>query len=421
MIIDKRKKLDGTEYYSFSYVNEDGKRIRLSVKDHPYFTTREAAQQWASSQEAFKQSQKDMINRKLEWKKTFYNFDELLKQYAIWQRERSPNAWKNNVFHLSDYAFPWFLNTKMASNVNSWHFLFSDFNHYLRREAKTIKGDRLIAVAFANKIITSLNTFINFLQQKNLIDPSAVVKCPAFPEHMQYQKSFDSVVQDVEYKVIKHKLEAINQDSADMFALLYATGMRIGEAVGLPMNSLFKGKFEGSFDKELRKAEVSYVGYIVLESQPCERGAIRDPKTHKIERKPLKGRKTISNKNNRIIPIRDTEVWNILARRYKKQKELLEAKTYGFDAVDYLLFDGLTNGKFTSDLVKAYSNVPFSPKSAHDLRHSFATLFTGETRSFYLAKLILGHNSKVFERYLHIFESLSLEAKKNNQEIDEIG
>ena len=420
MYVNPRKKKDGSVYFSFNYFDDAGKRIRLKTSEHPYFTRLEDAEQWARSQEAFRQSQKDMIARKLAWKDTFFDFPRLLKEYTEWQKVKAPNAWKNNVLHLTLYIFPWFLDKKKASNIHQWPALYRDFNAYLRNEAVKANGKGRIALSFGANIITSLNTFTTWMQQG--IDPSInAVKCPSFPEHQLRQKSFDNVIQDVEYKVILHKLEAINQDSADMFALLYATGMRINEACSLPITALFKGRFEGSFDKELQQVGIPYVGYLVVESQSCERGVLRDPQTHKLIRKPLKGRKKIDHKHNRIIPIRTAAIWNMLAKRYKKQKELMETRVYGFDANNYLLFEGYNNKKLTADMTKVYENSAFSTKTAHDLRHSFATLFTGETRSFYLAKLILGHNSKAFERYLHIFESLSLEAKKNAQEIDEIG
>jgi len=49
--VDKRKTKRGS-YYSFSYIDESGKRIRLKKDQHPHFTRYEDAVAWAKSQKA---------------------------------------------------------------------------------------------------------------------------------------------------------------------------------------------------------------------------------------------------------------------------------------------------------------------------------------------------------------------------------
>src|SRR5690606_3377101 len=139
-----------------------------------------------------------------------------------------------------------------------------------------------------------------------------------------------------------------------------------------------------------------------------------------IARKPLKGRKKISPKNSRIIPIREKETWNVLARRYKEQKAALESKVWGRDPINYMLFEDLKYSKAKRSLESAYEGSVFTTKTWHDCRHSFCTFFVGETRSFFLARAILGHKSNAFEKYLHIYEEMTLKAKQNQQEIEEI-
>jgi len=421
MYVQKRIDKNGETYYSFSYLDDSGKRVRLSKKEHPHFRYEEEAREWAKTQTAYRQASKDFIQKKLAWKIKFYDFEPLLKRYADWQQVHAPNSWENNVYHIEQFILPWFLGEKLQNNVNGWHFLFQDFITYLRKDCRTAKGDRKISIAMANNIIHSLNSFTRFLSVHNLLDPSAAIKCTAFPEHMTNQKGFDEVILEPEFDVIYRKLEVLNQASADMFLLLYRTGMRINEALGIPMSFLFKGEMTGVLHDELKDKKISYIGYLVLESQPEGRGLKRDPETHKVNRKPLKARKLIQNKDNRLIPIRDKSVWNMLARRYKAQNEKLLKAVYGHDPINYLLFDDLTYNTLACDLRQVYKGTVFKAKGPHSCRHSFATIFTGETRSFLLAKLILGHKSKAFEGYLHLYEAISLQAKRNSQEIDEIG
>ena len=67
----------------------------------------------------------------------------------------------------------------------------------------------------------------------------------------------------------------------------------------------------------------------------------------------------------------------------------------------------------------AYEKSSMTPKSFHDTRHSFCTFFVEEHRNFFLARAILGYKSNAFERYLHIYEEMSLKAMANIQEIEE--
>lgn len=141
---------------------------------------------------------------------------------------------------------------------------------------------------------------------------------------------------------------------------------------------------------------------------------------HLVPRKPLKTKKKISPENARTIPILDKECWNVLARRYKEQKELLDKHVYGMDKVNYLLFDNLNMSRLTRTLQEAFVAKGLRPRTYHCCRHSRATYLVGETRSFFLGKAMLGHKSDIHEDYIHIFEMIALKAKQATQDIDEI-
>lgn len=420
MIIDKRVLKDGTHYYSFSYYDKEGKRVRLKKENCPNFTKLEDARAWAKSQKAHQHASKALIEQKLAWKSAFYEFESLVKKYGDWQKTQAPNTWENNILYFEQYCLPWFLGVKKQNNVNAWHFLFTEFTTYLRVEAKTARTRTQITVATANKIIHTLNSFTRFLSLHNLIDGDSAKKCPSFPEYMQNQKSIEDVISEPEFEAIHRKLSFINPASADLFLLLYRTGMRLGEALSLPISALFKGQMEGALHEELKEKHIEYIGYLVLESQCESLARSRDEKTFAHSRKPLKGRRRIHNKDSRLIPIRQKEVWNMLVRRYKEQKELLTKDLYGKEPLNYLFFDDLASTRMHVDMKEAYTATQYTVKTPHSCRHSFATLFAGETRSFFLAKMILGHKSKAFEGYMHLYEQLAQVAKRNSQEIDEV-
>lgn len=135
MYIHKRKDRRGNFYYSFSYRAPDGKRIRLKKSEHPLFDKREEAESWAKSQEAFRTSQKARVERKLAWKRQYYQFDVLLSQYKQWQVKKAPNSWESNVFFLELFIFPFFLGEKKCSNANDWHTLYQEFKDWLENGA----------------------------------------------------------------------------------------------------------------------------------------------------------------------------------------------------------------------------------------------------------------------------------------------
>jgi integrase len=314
------------------------------------------------------------------------------------------------------YALHFFLNVKKANNVNNWHMFYPEFRDWLESEVKSSKGKQL-SYSYMNHTILSVNNFMTFLSEYNLIDKDCAKKMGFFGSELIGHKNFDSVIEEAEYRLILPRIRKEHEDSADFFMLLYATGMRINEAKGLPFCSIYNGKITGLLQSELEEKKLEYVGYLILESQAESRFKLRDETGH-IARVALKGRKKIEEKNSRIIPVFDKDVWNMLVKRYLTQQALYEKKEFGTDKNNYILFDGLATSSFTKHMVKAYEVTAHPPKSAHDCRHSFCTLFVGKTRSLLMARTILGHKSSSFERYLHIYEQMTRTEKQGSQIID---
>lgn len=407
MWFQKRTGATGKIYYSILTKDKNGKTVRIKNKDLPKFESEEQVRTWIKSQEAFRKSKTALIEQKIKWKTTYYNFEDLLKKYEVWQQKKAPNSYKSYTNYLEHYIMPWFLDKNQASNVNNWHLLFFDFRDYLESQAKNLKN---LPMSYGAKkcCIQTLNTFMTFLVERNLLDPDCYKKCPTLRDPEKF-KGLESVVQQDSYLRIIQKLEG---QYKDLFTILYHTGMRQGEALGLSMDSLFGGKLDNALGKSLEEKEISYLGYLVLESQPKYKNRKRNP-DGTIDRKPLKQRPSISAKNSRIVPIFEKETWNLLVALYQKQEESFEKKAYGKNRKNYILFDEIKVGSLHRVLSNAIRDSNCPKHTWHDLRHTFCTRFVSNTRDFFLAKTILGHQSKVFERYLHLSEQMVREVNRD--------
>ena len=419
MYVQEKKTKSGS-YYSFTYYDKSGRRIRLKKSQHPHFTNREEAEEWAKSQRAYEASVKAKAEQRLAWKNKYYEFKSLSEKYEKFQKKQAPNSWKNNMLYLEHYVLPYFLDMKKANNANFWHLSMNEFIEWLEDEAETIKAPRRkISYSTANHIIRTLNTFLTFLEKNKLISPESNVTCEAFGKDKLNYKGYEDVLEPKEFGLIHSKLSSINPDAADFFYVLYHTGMRFNELFSLPMTALMSGELTGPVHDELQLHKIKYYGYLILESQCDSKSRVRN-EDGSLTRKPLKTRKTIHAKNNRTIPIMDKECWNILARRFKAQKEAFMKKQFGIDKINYIIFDELKYNEAVRDLREAFESCNLAPKPYHNCRHSYATFLVGKTRSVFLARTILGHKSEVFDRYNHIYEMIAIKSKRDVQEIEEI-
>lgn len=417
--IAKRSDNQGT-YYSFSYEDETGKRKRIPKSKYPRITTEQEARDYANSMEGYEQSQKESIKAKTAWKDKYHVHSLLLNKFIEHHKEEAKNSWYRTKISLTFHVFHYFLDVAQANNANFWYRKFPEFRTWLKNEARTNIGKPL-ATATANKAIHALNNYLSFLGTIGEIDYDiSQRKCKSFQEHNE--KNYTHVIQEREFSIIYEKLGEINQDVADFWYVLYFTGLRFNELHCLPMSFIRKGQAPDSMHEELKRYNYTkdYFGFIRLESQGLTRGGkgLKRDEFGVVSRKPLKGRKTISAKNTRIIPIVDKECWNILATRYKAQLKLKESRIYGSEQINYLLFGEAINSSASRWLAEVYLTTSFKAKTWHDLRHTFCTNFCGKTKNFYLTRAILGHSEKVFERYLHIYERIAEDAKLADNVID---
>ncbi len=419
MNVEKRKRAGGKISYSFVYW-DDGKRIRLKKSEHPEFDNYEDALSWAKSKEAEFDSMKARALRRLEWRKKYYDFSILAKEYIQSCKKTQVNSWRNTEFYLYNYVIPFFLNTKSCNNPNSWSLYYEEFKNYLEDDALTVQApQRSISYSSKNHCIKILNTFSSWMVRSNNIDPGNVHKVSSFGKHKLNTRNADHLISQEEFKAVIKELVEINPKVATLFQLAFFSGMRFSEMYGLSLNSLYLGKIEdGVLSKALEQHQIEYFGYIVLESQPATKTRKREA-DGSIKRKPLKSRKKICEEYNRIVPLIDKDLFNSLVGLYKEQQELHQSSIFGPDRKSYVLFDGLSTSECSRSLRLAYEKTKYTHKSYHCCRHTRCTELVGTTRDFVLARYWLGHTrEEVTQRYTHIFQQSVREVRMKEQVID---
>ena len=419
MNAEQRKTKAGNIYYSFWYW--DGKKkVRLKQSEHPQFETIKDAKEWAQIKAADFDTQKARALRRVEWKKKYYNFSKLTEEYIEYYKKKFPNSWKNTQFYLYHYVVPYFLENKGCNNPNQWPTYFEDYKDWLENEAKTIKEPRtIIAYASKNHCVKTLNTFLTYLVRNNKVDPTNIYKLNGFPVDKLNSRDADSLISNEDFEAVYTQLLELNKNVAIFFQTAYHTGMRFNEIFGLSIDDLFAGEIEDKvISKALKDHNIDCYGYIVLGSQPRTKTRTRN-KDGSIDRKPLKGRKKICEKNNRIVPITDKELYNNLVYLYKEQQKLLKQRKYGGDPKNYVLFEELSTSECNRFLNKGFFKSRKKYRSFHCCRHTRCTELVGMTRDFVLARMWLGHQrQETTLRYTHIYQQSVREVKKKNQKID---
>lgn len=312
----------------------------------------------------------------------------------------------------------------------NWSFYYDDFKDWLKT-VKPLKWNKdNLSLNTQNKIIKSLNRFLDMVGKAN---QKQIEKCPQYSRSELTRVSAKDILNDDEIEKIQNELKQMRPASYNLFTVLVRTGMRENEALGLCLAFVVEGKLQGKKSQKmhelLEQTELGgdYHGYIVLESQPaCKPFRIDKPfkdrfgetwKTNSVPRKPLKLRNSISAEHYRIIPVYDKEAWNIIAKLWNEQNDLLTERKFGNEPRDYLLFDGLTVSMFYGDVVKAFEKAKLPFRSPHKLRHAFLTAFYAATNeSRFLARKVAGHNEeRSMAIYSHIGEQIALEQTQKKQ------
>jgi len=404
------------EWWTFVYWHPIKKRnIRLQKKDFPTnIKTEHEAVEFKKAFLGKLNSLKAKIQKVEEWKNRYHDFEVLLSGFEKDRRRRSPNNWQRDVYFLSRYVFNFYLTLNSENNISRWHFLFDDFRDHLEIvKPLKVSTRKVLAYSTKNHCIKALNNFLTFVYRKNKM--GSPPKCSVFEKNLLNRKGAESLIPKDEEQYIYNKLDGEFHLSAKFWRTLYNTAVRQNEGFGLSLADIYVGAPKNeSLVRAFARYSLHCHGHIVLESQP-KLSQIRDA-DGTVPRKPLKSKKKIEPKNNRIIPILNKETWLILVSLLKVQRENWKNKKYGNDKKNYLLFDGLNKSIFANDLRKAYEGTKFKRHTAHDCRHTFCTEFGGMTEgNQFLCQNVLGHkDSKTNDHYFHLWENIQLKMKTDS-------
>ncbi|MDC1174508.1 hypothetical protein OAT67_03905, partial [Bacteriovoracaceae bacterium] len=165
-------------------------------------------------------------------------------------------------------------------------------------------------------------------------------------------------------------------------------------------------------------------GYFTLMSQPDNgsKNIVRD-ENGVIKRKPLKMKKAISEKNARVIPVINRELWKVLIGRAKRASAACKNRSnLSPNKADYLLFPGITKTTSTNRLKQAFAKANLKYRSWHCCRHSRGTFLHSIREDSALGKRWLGHTSdRVYQKYVHTHEALlrAINSKNTDWENDD--
>ncbi|MCB9228847.1 MAG: hypothetical protein H6618_04480 [Deltaproteobacteria bacterium] len=415
MRVQLRNNKDGSHYYSFLYFDTDlNKMVRLSKgyirkrfgKD---ITTEEEAKMAIGVLNAEYETMRQKIEKRAQWENKYYNFRGIVESYTKYQTKNAPNSYKNNLHYLRHYVLHYFLTIADCNNIDFWPNIYDEFRHWLDHDAMLIKTPgRSISYGAKNHCIKALNTFIRHLYNTKIVQHLTL--CPKFPAHLLGERTVDDVITPDEMEqVYKHLKKKGHIQEAVFYRFLYFTGMRFNEGLGVSLGDIFPGQVhEPSFMASLLdRYKIKYKGYVVLSSQPHHptRGLRLPDGT--IPRKPLKGRKKISERNSRICVIPDEQLWSDIIRLYNEQVRSHREREHGADASNYPIFYCIDKSSSLRKLKKTYEALGLRYRSWHCCRHSCATYLIGLAPDRLLVGTWLGHSTEsVIDRYLHAHQAL---------------
>lgn len=383
------------------------------------FDSRESAERFIQSKMSIEAKNSTAIRRIEEWQAKFPRIEDNFLIFYEHYKTKAKYTHSKVKHYFYSYIFEFFLTQRGKPNMAEWKYEFLDFKAFLGR-AKTTRiahgqGGRTISRATANQIINSLNNFLAFLADKAIIEPQP--KCKLFPSSELGVRTVEHVVTEDEYLAVLKGFDAQKPgaDASDLemideckafYKVLYHTGLRLSEGLGLSLSSYLPFPPKGvSIIERLEKHGLNIIGYINLEDQLESLS-----KAGKVKRKPLKSK---TSRDSRQIPIWSKECNDALEELAVKAVIDFNLASHDDDHKgEYLLFRRLTKNIVSSRLRLAYSKMSledqklFSFKSMHCLRHTFSTRLIEMTYDPYLLQVILGHKSKVYEKYVHLTEQL---------------
>ncbi|RYZ54158.1 MAG: hypothetical protein EOP07_16490, partial [Proteobacteria bacterium] len=396
--------------YSVRYLSYlTGKYKCVSVRKSGVFTSKEAATEWARiNLRDFLVKEFQTLERQ-NWR-TNAKIVERFNEYSLWKIEEQPRSAKQDLSMLSNFGIPFFICELKEHNPNTWGEFGEELQTWLKKTAKTRKGETL-AVSSANKIINSLNHFLKWMRRKKYIEYGNFRPFESFDQRKQNRRTEKDLVTEEVFLAI-HKIIS-NQEGGKLFADMWwvqrKCGFRVSELLGL-MFYWLSDECPDFIKEEFEPRGLKIYGSLYLESQPAKAYISRVDGT--IERTALKWRDCISHENARTVPILEKETWKILVKRYGVQCELWDEKKFGPVKDAYLLFDGAQRNTYLERINQAYKQLGLKGGGSHVLRHSLSTEWGIMKINDKVKELVLGHKEDARKAYDHYAGKINAERAK---------
>jgi hypothetical protein len=287
----------------------------LPRSEHPVFQSKAEADKWCEQQNS-KMEQYRLISRHesledINFKKELIkDWTSIIDEFVNWHKSTAKYSHDSSRPWLKNYVLPFFLSQKAKFSL--WSEYYDDFRDYLL-VVKSGKTGKLLSYSSRNHIIKYLNLFLLFVKEKKKMI-GAFDKCKCFSKELINSRGVESLITTQEINSLRLNLDKI---SHEFFYVLLNTGCRLNELYSLQAVNVENdlSNLKPLILKPFQSLGKSIFGYIRLESQivNSKKKNFRNDNGG-ILRKPLKCRKTISAKNNRIIPITDKLTWDILLK-----------------------------------------------------------------------------------------------------------
>ena len=264
--------------------------------------------------------------------------------------------------------------------------LFAVTSDYLKEYLNQLHQENLRSSSVSRKIST-LKSFYKFLQDENLIQDLPTL-------YLQNPKPDKKLPKFLSEEEIFKMLDFINRDKSEfgiklscMMEILYASGLRVSELVGIEMSAI-----QEDFDESGQKTLRNYL--IVRGKGNKERIAPLNKSAIKMLMEYLELRKKLGLEKSK---------W-LFVGKVRSNKKIGEIKEKDYAKGDV----HITRQRFHKMLKELALKVNIDPKRVHPhvIRHSFATHLLNSGVDLRILQELLGHSDiSTTEIYTHILDS----------------
>ncbi len=254
--------------------------------------------------------------KRFEFLEKFHDQDKLFQAFILYRKKAASKSWTEEASRLRCYVFPYFIGQLSLNHPSQWYEYWQTFHDFLENAKpirKNTKGKKLSANT-RDLIVRAANAFIAFVDLKENGGP--IKRLPEIKFEEKAPRGTEAVYLESEVSAVIEKFEKLDLSHyAELTYILSKTGMRVSEGLGLISTDVILGEvpLQEKWIFNALKDKTKFYGYILLKSQPFDSNHMVIDGVAK--RAPLKKKKKIAPENNRVIPIMDKKLAEILKSR----------------------------------------------------------------------------------------------------------